>query len=241
MAEPTQQNSSNPSPEKANAGSNAGSNPSGAGQTAHPASSDSYNFGDQGEVRRSSEQTGVAQAGQAGRQLAQSARRGGQEVADLWRASLEPFALMSMDVNRLFEDLWRQATGMAAMPALRAARPFAVQGAAPLFGQPATDAKETDQAYLLTVELPGLKREDIDLQLRNEAILISGHKAEEKDTAGSTYRISERRFGRFERSFPIPPDVDREHIAAEFKDGVLKVTLPKSQEAGQQNVKIDVH
>jgi HSP20 family protein len=237
MVESTQQNSSNPSGEKPNAGANAGSPSSSDG--ARPLSPENYHLADHGEVRRPSESVSTAEkASQAVTQLAQqTVRRGGQEVADFWRASIEPFALMSMDVNRLFDDLWRQATGMAAM---RTARPFAAQAAA-LFGQLATDAKETDQAYLLAVELPGLKREDIDLQLRGDAILVSGHKTEEREEGASAYRISERRFGRFERSFPIPPDVDREAIAANFADGVLKVTLPKSEEAGRSNVKIDVH
>lgn len=239
MADPTQQNSSSSSSsstDKPNAG--AASARGAAQASAPPSGPRNYDLGDHGEVQSRSAQ--AAQVEQVGREVAQAARRGGREVADFWRASLEPFALLQMDANRLFDEVWRQATGMAALPAMRAARPFAATTAAPFFGQPATDAKETDKAYVLTIELPGLKREDIDLQLRGDAILVSGHKAEERDDSGSTYRISERRFGRFERSFPIPPDVDRERIEAEFKDGVLRISLAKDEVSGPQNARIEV-
>ena len=131
-------------------------------------------------------------------------------------------------------------TGFGLFPALRAARPFAAQGAAPLFGLPATDIKETDKAYLLDVELPGLTREDVDLSIEGDMLSICGHKAETRDDAGAAYRISERRFGRFERGFPLPADVERDKIAAEFRDGVLKITLPRNAEAAPHKSKIEI-
>ena len=173
------------------------------------------------------------------RGLAQSGRLATREAADLWRASMEPFTAIQMDMNRWFEDLWRHATGMTAFPAVRTPRPF-VAGAASLFGLPTTDVKETDAAYLLAVELPGLAHEDVELAVQGDFLTLCGNKAEAKDDKGAAYRISERRFGRFERSFPIPPDVDRGRIGAEFRNGVLDVTLPKSEAATRPSLKIAI-
>lgn len=180
------------------------------------------------------------QAAETGRHIAETGRRAGREVADSWRASMEPFAAMQMEMNRWFDDAFRQVTGFGLFPALRAARPFAAQGAAPLFGLPAVDIKETDKAYRLDVELPGLTREDVDLSIEGDLLSISGHKAETRDDAGAAYRISERRFGRFERGFPLPADVERGEITAEFQDGLLKITLPRNTEAAPHKSKIEI-
>ena len=77
--------------------------------------------------------------------------------------------------------------------------------------------------------------------MRGDLLLISGQKAEEKEDASCAYRISERRFGRFERGFPVPADVDRNRIAASFRDGVLTVTLPKNAAAMQDRNKIEIN
>jgi HSP20 family protein len=143
-------------------------------------------------------------------------------------------------MHRWFDDLWRQATGLGAFPALRPARPFGALGAAPMLGLPPTDMKETPDAYVLSAELPGLNRDDVDIQMRGDLLLITGQKAEEKDDVGCAYRISERRFGRFDRSFPIPADVERNRIEAGFRDGVLTVTLPKTAAAAQDRTRIEI-
>lgn len=196
----------------------------------------------EGEARTFQQKTGemAQEAAETGRHLAETGRRAGREVAENWRASMEPFTAMQMEMNRWFDDAFRQVAGFGLFPALRAARPFATQGAAPLFGLPATDLKETDQAYLLDVELPGLSREDVDLAVNGDMLTLSGHKAETRDDASASYRISERRFGRFERAFPIPDDVQRDQIQAQFRDGVLKITLPRNPEAGPRRAKIEI-
>jgi HSP20 family protein len=179
-------------------------------------------------------------AAETGRQMAETSRRATREVAESWRSSLEPFTAMQMEMNRWFDDAFRQVAGFGLFPALRAARPFAAAGAAPLFGQPATDIKETSQAYLLDVELPGLTSDDIEVSIQGDLLNVCGHKAETRDDAGAAYRISERRFGRFERGFPIPADVERNKIDAHFRDGVLKVTLPRTPEAAPHRSKIEI-
>ncbi|WP_374574180.1 Hsp20/alpha crystallin family protein [Phenylobacterium sp.] len=170
---------------------------------------------------------------EAGRAMAESARRSGLEA-------LDSFFGLQMDMNRWFDDMWRQMTGFGAFPGLRAARPFAAFSPAPLIGLPPTDVRETDKAYTLSVELPGLRKEDIDVHARNGLISICGHKAEQGEEATSAYRLSERRFGRFERTFPIPGDADAKAVDASFRDGLLTITLPKRVEAAAQGEQIKI-
>ena len=95
-------------------------------------------------------------------------------------------------------------------------------------------------AYELAVELPGLTREDIDISLRGDALTIQGQKAEESEDTQASYRVSERRFGRFERTFALPDDVDTSKIDASFRDGVLRIALPKTPEAAERQLKIEI-
>jgi HSP20 family protein len=193
----------------------------------------------QGEAR-SFQQDGASQSAvEAGRQLAETGRRASREVAESWRSAAEPFTAMQMEMNRFLDDTFRQVAGFGLFPALRAARPFAAS-AAPLFGLPATDIKETDQAYMLDIELPGLTPNDVEISIQGDVLTIAGQKAEVRDDNTAAYRISERRFGRFERVFPIAPDVERDKIEAAFRDGVLKINLPRNTKAGPQKSKVEI-
>jgi len=161
---------------------------------------------------------------EAGRAMAETARRSGLEA-------LDSFFGLQMEMNRWFDDLWRQTTGFGAFPGLRTARPFAAFNAAPLIGLPPADLRESEKAYSLSIELPGLSKDDIDIQLRNGLITVCGRKVEEAEEANASYRVSERRFGRFERTFPIPNDADPARIDASFRDGLLSIALPKRADA----------
>jgi HSP20 family protein len=198
------------------------------------------------QTGRTAEKAGEAARGlarattEAGRGLAEQTRRGVGEVGDFWRQTMDPFMALNMDVSRMFDDFWRQAAGFGAVPSLRTARPFGALSAAPLAGLPATDVKETDQAYELSIELAGLDREDVDITLRGDALQVCGHKTEEKTETNTAWRMSERRFGRFERSFPLPPDVDRARIKATFRNGLLTIDLPKAEESQAQRSRIPI-
>jgi len=180
-----------------------------------------------------------ARTGEGGeRQLAQSPRRA--SYPEIYGRAFDPFTALQMDMNRWFDDLWRQATGLGVQAPLRTARPLTAAGAAPLFGMPPTDFKETAKSYELAVELPGMKREDIEVSLQGDALTIQGQKSEEAEEAQASYRVSERRFGRFERTFPLPDDVDASHIDASFRDGVLRISLPKTPEAAARQSRIEI-
>ena len=179
-------------------------------------------------------------AARATREVGEQSRQATREAATSWQGAVEPFLGLHMEMSRWFDDLWRQAAGFGMAPALRTARPFAGLSAAPMFGLPPADLKETDKAYLLCLEVPGMTRDDIEIQIRGEALQVCGQKTQERDDASAAYRLSERRFGRFDRSFPIPPDVARDHIEAAVREGVLTVTLPKTSDAERSRTRIEI-
>jgi HSP20 family protein len=165
------------------------------------------------------------------KRIADDSRRTTFEVANFWRDGLAPVFAAQMDMHRSMEQLWRQFSGLEMMPAMRTAQPFASFSPGPLLGLPPTDVKETDQGYKLSVELPGLSQEDIELEIDGDLLILRGHKIQSREDARCAFRLSERVFGQFERSFPIPPDADRAAINAGFRDGLLTIEIPK-QAAG---------
>jgi HSP20 family protein len=105
---------------------------------------------------------------------------------------------------------------------------------------PAIDVAETDTAYRITVELPGMEAGDVDVGVSGDMLTIKGEKRQEKEEQKEDYYLCERSFGSFERSFSLPAWVDRDKIGAELSKGVLTVTLPKTAEAQQLHRKIEV-
>jgi HSP20 family protein len=105
---------------------------------------------------------------------------------------------------------------------------------------PAVDLYEDKDNFTVKAELPGLKREDIGVSLEDDTLVISGErKAEQKSDEAETHRV-ERFFGRFQRTIVLPASVQADKIAAQYKDGVLTVTLPKSEEAKPKQIEINV-
>jgi HSP20 family protein len=102
------------------------------------------------------------------------------------------------------------------------------------------DVHESDKAYTIEAELPGMDDDDIHLELNNDLLTLKGEKKEERKEDRKDYHLTERPFGSFQRSFRLPEGVDRDAIAADFKKGVLTVTLPKSKTAQAASRKIPV-
>lgn len=94
---------------------------------------------------------------------------------------------------------------------------------------PAVDISETDKEYTLTVELAGMDRKDIEVNVENGVLTISGERHRESKDEGEKHHRIERYYGRFERSFNLPENVAQEKVAAESRDGVLRVHLPKTE------------
>lgn len=98
---------------------------------------------------------------------------------------------------------------------------------------PAINVSETDEEFTLTAELPGLTAKDVEIEFDNGVLTVRGEKQEEKEKQENNRKwyVWERRYGSFQRSIPFPSTVDEKRIKAEFKDGVLTVSLPKASEA----------
>jgi HSP20 family protein len=172
--------------------------------------------------------------------MAEQGRSATRQMTEAWRQAVDPFLSMQYDISQWFDDLFRQTFGFRNAASANPLRSLTHLSAVSLLGLPPADLKETEKAHILDIELPGLKPEDIDLSLVNGALVVCGHKMEDNEDATSSYRVGERRYGRFERVFPLPPDVRRDQIEAKFRNGVLKITLPKTEESKPQRSRIEV-
>ena len=105
---------------------------------------------------------------------------------------------------------------------------------------PAVDIAESEKAYELTAELPGMDEKNIEVKVANGNLIIKGEKQEEKEETKKDYYMRERNFGSFERRFEMPEGIDADKIEASFKKGVLTLTLPKKLEAQKPAKKIEV-
>lgn len=106
---------------------------------------------------------------------------------------------------------------------------------------PASEAKTAGSAYEITLELPGVAEDDIEVSLHEGMLEIKGEKRSEKSEEGDGYFFSERQYGQFQRTFRLPADADAEKINAEYTDGVLKISVPKKTEKANGAKKIAVN
>jgi HSP20 family protein len=126
---------------------------------------------------------------------------------------------------RLFEDAFTRA-----LTEPQANRPWS----------PTVDIYETENELVLKADLPDVDLKDIDVRVENDTLTLSGERKFEKNDAGKGYHRIERSYGRFMRSFSVPNSFDTEHIGAEYKNGVLSVTLPKKEAAKPRQIKVAV-
>ena len=105
---------------------------------------------------------------------------------------------------------------------------------------PPVDIFETADSIVLKAELPGVTRENIDIQVRDNALTLKGERRFEREVKDENYLRIERSYGAFQRGFNLPAMIQQDKIKAVFKDGVLEVTLPKAEEAKPKQVKIEV-
>jgi HSP20 family protein len=106
---------------------------------------------------------------------------------------------------------------------------------------PAVDIYETDKEIVLKAELPDIKQEDIRVSVDNNRLSITGERKFESEVKRENYHRIERSYGTFARTFTLPPTVDLDNIRAEYKQGVLTVSLPKREVAQGKNIAIQVN
>ena len=94
---------------------------------------------------------------------------------------------------------------------------------------PAVDVKETDHSFLISADIPGLTKKDINIEVSDDVLSITGERTEDEVEDSDLYHYRERSRGTFTRSFHLPESVDEKKISANFKDGILKIELPKQE------------
>ena len=109
-----------------------------------------------------------------------------------------------------------------------------------LMRAPAADVVETENEIRVIVEMPGIRADDVNVDIENNVLTIKGEKQEQRQEGDerSTWHLSERRYGSFSRSFVLPRDVDQEGIRAAFENGILSVTVPKSERARRRRIEV---
>ncbi|BFU92940.1 MAG: molecular chaperone [Nitrospira sp.] len=105
---------------------------------------------------------------------------------------------------------------------------------------PLVDIAEDDKEYLIKAELPEVRKEDVKLTVQNDVLTISGRRNQEKEEKDKRYHRVERAYGSFLRSFTLPEDTDGARVNAEYKDGVLKVHLSKSEKVKPKSVEVKI-
>ena len=105
---------------------------------------------------------------------------------------------------------------------------------------PALDVLETKNAVVINGEIPGMEAKDIDISLSGDVLTIKGEKKQEKEEDDENYYRMERSYGSFSRSIRVPVDVKSDKIQANYKNGTLKITLPKKEEVKPKEIKVEV-
>ena len=105
---------------------------------------------------------------------------------------------------------------------------------------PAVDICENENNIVLKAELPGVDPKDVEVRVEDNTLYLKGERKFEKDTKEENYHRLERSYGSFARSFALPNSIDAEKVAAEYKDGLLTLTLPKREETKPKTIKINV-
>lgn len=137
-----------------------------------------------------------------------------------WRRSWDPFRELQHEVDRLFDSI-------SPRHAWRATRQY-----------PAINLFELDNEYLLTADVPGVVKDDLELTLTDQTLTLKGSRATPADVPPESYRRTERRFGTWSRSIVLPERVNNGEVTAEFSAGVLKIHLPKVEEARPRRIAV---
>jgi HSP20 family protein len=133
-------------------------------------------------------------------------------------------------MDRLFDSFTGRFGAMPFLPA-RLGAPLGI-------ASPAVDITETEEAFIVTAEVPGLAEKDIEVLLSGDTLTIKGEKKQEREDKDDNVYLSERSYGAFQRAFSLPETVNSEKIAASFSNGVLSVTLPKVVVAPPKKIEV---
>ncbi|MFQ5972186.1 MAG: Hsp20/alpha crystallin family protein [Alphaproteobacteria bacterium] len=156
------------------------------------------------------------------------------------REAHHPLLTLRQEIDRLFDDLW---SDFPLFPNLRLGfdmEPFGRFRTALGAVTPAVDLVEKGKEYRVSIELPGMDKNDIDVTVTDDSITIKGEKKDEREEKEEDYFLSERRYGSFTRSFRLPVGTDPGKIDASFEKGVLMIKVPKTGEAIKKQRKVAI-
>ena len=139
----------------------------------------------------------------------------------------QPLQRLQSDMNRIFDRFFEDFRML----------PFQNRDLASF---PRIDIKETKKEVLVSAELPGMDVKDIDISITNPILTLRGEKEQESKHEEEDYYHMERSYGSFNRSIPLPSEVESDNVKAEFKNGLLKVSMTKKPEAQQKGKKIEI-
>jgi HSP20 family protein len=151
-------------------------------------------------------------------------RTGSNEVSAYPR---DPFSVFRREMDQLFDEFLAPAGARSSQLGARAK-------------WPSIDVHEADDAYTVTAEVPGMDARDVELNLRDNALTLSGEKQQERKSDEGGRSWTERSYGRFERTIPFETEIDADRIEASCRNGVLTVTLPKNAKAREKSRKIEI-
>ena len=131
-------------------------------------------------------------------------------------------------INRLFDE------------SLSRSKFFDKEGIASGFWSPAVDIYETESDIVLKAELPEVNQKDININIENNVLTLKGERKFEKETKEENFHRIERSYGSFSRSFNLPGSIDKDNVKASYKNGVLKITMPKKEESKPKQITVNV-
>ena len=220
---------------------------SGSGQTQPPHSQSTPGLRNGGEHQQAAPGQGMytasGQRGQQSEQLTQANGGQGQRSRGLMRRDFfapsmwmeNPFAMMrrlSEEMDRIFDEfgmgrgLWGSRSGRE-----REEREM---------WAPQVEAYEKDNQLVICADLPGLKKDDVQIEVNDDVLTIRGERRQEFEDKQEGHHRSERRYGSFYRAIPLPEGIDTEQAKASFEDGVLKIMLPLPQQQSQRGRRIEI-
>lgn len=141
-----------------------------------------------------------------------------------------PMFQLHREIDRLFDEAFRGFPSVFR-------EGFEWPEITPIMLAPNLDIKETDENYVISVEIPGVAKEDVDIRLDGDTLTIHGEKKQEKKEDKENYHCVERHYGSFERVLTIPKDANADNIDAKFKDGVLTINIKRQAKSAPKEVK----
>lgn len=147
---------------------------------------------------------------------------GRREPSSIGAGEATPLMTLQHDLNRVFDEYWNRFTALAPT------------------GFPKTDVADNENQIEVKVDLPGMDEQDIDISVTEDTLTIKGEKRSESEEKNKDFYLHERSYGAFMRTVPLPVGIQADKAEAEFKKGVLTVTLPKAPGTASRSKKIQV-